>query len=128
MLAQAVLQCWLGGVRAAGRIGCRRTAISLIGRRNTLLPFIAQEADGMRSIIRVFPTLGVRREFAASSRRWRSCTPVNVLQANDIVLVELAEGDHEDPYSRLPDSTKTVGSPAGYENPLPRFRPEDPIT
>jgi hypothetical protein len=82
----------------------------------------------MGSIIRVFPALGVRREFAASSRRWRTCTPVDVLQANDIVLVELAEGDLEDPYSRLPDNTKTVGSPAGYENPLPRFRPEDPIT
>src|SRR5215207_4530237 len=49
MLAQAVLQCWLGGVRAAGRIGGRRTAISLIGQRNTLLSFIAQEADGMRN-------------------------------------------------------------------------------
>src|SRR5918992_4799531 len=93
---------------------------------STLLPFIAQEADSMRSIIRVFPTLGVRREFTASSRRWRTCTPVDVLQANDIVLVELAEGDLEDPYSRLPDSTNTVCSPAGYENRLSRFRPEDP--
>jgi hypothetical protein len=95
---------------------------------STLLPFIAQEARDMGSIIRVFPALGVRREFAASSRRWRTCTPVDVLQANDIVLVELAEGDLEDPYSRLPDNTKTVGRPAGYENPLPGFRPEDPIT
>lgn len=52
-------------------------------------------------------------------------TSVDILQANDVVLVELAEGYLKDPHRSATRGRKAMHSHAGDKDPFPALRPND---
>src|SRR5918992_4956605 len=86
--------------------------------------------------LRIASAVGLRQMFAVQTKRilfvsprllymLRLRTPVDVLQADDVVLIELAKGDLEYPDLSFTPRREPVDRPSGYEELLLGFGVED---